>query len=245
MRKYLSTTFVALAAIGLGGCVYKRLWNTHQLLCTDHNLVTFSVLHDGSKALEFHHTSLLADDVAWLLGKAPTSVETDENGVVHEWTAHNANAAEPDRYRIRVGMDFENEDDGLYLKRIRVPQPLASVMSANLLEQTIRAACDVKLKLWSKGVVFDLSEIHDADIPDPATLRQALGEPIPSSTDTRLDYRFCIEPCSQNPESADHAVVRMRYSATGAPESYYLKYLRYEANADMVNKQGLIRLVGD
>jgi hypothetical protein len=238
-----SAILLALALTQSGGCVYKRLWDTHQVLCNDDRLVTFSVLMDGSKEIAFHHTSLLAGDVEWLLGKPPSSVTRTEGLTVHRWSALNENQAGPDAIRVRVEMDFADDGGGQFLKRIRIPDRLAAVISEGMLEHSIRAACDIELNLWKKGVTFDLSEVQLADIPDQAGLRQALGEPQSSSTDTRLSYRFCLEPCSGASDASDRALVRMQYSEFGDPIGYYLKYLRYEATADLQKMEGRIRLL--
>ncbi len=243
MWRYFQLTTAVLAILLSSGCVYKRLWDTHQVLCADDNKVTFSVLMDGTKEVVFHRTSLLDKDVEWLIGKAPTSIEPIGDMVVHNWTARSENEKGADRTRVRVEMEFVKENRHHYLKRIRIPGRLSSVVSETLLEHSIRAACDIELNLWKKGVKFDLQEIQATDIPDLQTMRQVLGEPDGSSTDTRLGYRFCVEPCSSKPGLSDSAVVRMHYTASGEPETYYLKYLRYEATADLQSKEGTIRLL--
>ena len=185
----LRLVLLLVLATQLSGCLLNRVYAFKNQFC-DYQ-ANFSLLVQDEVTLQMHNPILLDTDVVWLLGAEPTARSNHGNWLEMLYLVEkDLPVAEPG-YAVPLRLRFNRH------KRLSagvIDKNLSTIITPGLIEETVAHACNSQTSIVRKNVVFDLSGLDQADLPDQEQILEALGPPQQTLENGRLMiYRFRLQ----------------------------------------------------
>jgi hypothetical protein len=245
MRKFMTVFAILVGITLLDGCLYYRLTRTYWQLCDENPRIAVLELDSGGRVLVFDEPTLLDTDVACLMGAAPSESEATPHGKQWRYVAMPIGSEESADRAITVDLTFVPVDGSYRLFRATLPPQLERILSPQLIDQSISAACNGELDLIRRTASVDLSGIDRASLPDQASVIELFGPPNhPATTDRTLSWSYCLGSCAAREHPTIMSKVDVAFDPSGHIEQVTADYLQYSAHANFLKERALVTFRG-
>ncbi len=223
-----------LAAAVTSGCLVNRVVEVREQVCAfeEH----FEVDLAGSASIAFHEPVLLAGDVLWLAGAAPTREYASASGVTMVYEIEKVGAAPGTAPDFWLALDFRRVNDEHRLERMRADPGLLALLGSELPDQAAiaalaRDACDSAPGLFTRSLALPITDADLALLPSRAELLDWLGPPLDEdSANGRIEYAYRVKSHDEEPPTARLA---LWYDAAGTrPLRMESEYSHFRGEAD-------------
>lgn len=227
-RSAVSALLIA-STLSLPGCLLTRIQAVQQQACNFEQ--NFELAVDDGGSIAFLQPTLHYDDLASLIGTAPTLKKMAHNRYQGSYTIHKV--GDPTFTNIPVRPEFEKRDNQLLLAEAAIDSPLfSSSLGGNLPLATDRT-CDTSLPLWRTRLEVRLPDFDRSAIPGRRQRIELIGRPMATSdSGNTLSYQFLLKGSDGDQL---RATIRLEYSHDGKTLlRTQTRFYRYLAGADLV-----------
>ena len=242
MRSSATVRYLCLAILLLlQGCLYDRILQTKAQLCKQQPAqIVVERSPTGARSVVFKQPTLTLKDVVWLLGAEPSS-RVDTASAVHLTYASVPLAeALTARDELVLQLVFVKVGAAHKLQRAQIPAQFEQILSAELIDEAMRAVCRSKIDPAALRAEFDLANVDQAVLPTRAQLLSILNEAAVAQGGNNLEYRYCLQPCASNRQRLSHW--RIKFARDGRLETATVGYFRYLFTLDMHSGKAAIAL---
>lgn len=218
-RRVAGSLLVALALLGLTGCVYLRLLTVQRQFAHFDRYVR--VLEEGGLTLEFVEPVLLTEDFTTLLKVAPSAVQTNGSRVDWQWTF--VKAAVTNEAAGAYDITFTTTFVSNRFARMTFPPRFLAMMPKSYIVEVMRGLGRAEIARQEKKAVLNWAGAADSPGREPLVrgrIEQLLGQAAQVQLEPERDtwwYRYRLKTESPVREAVRQAWIRFTFPKTNAP----------------------------
>ena len=235
----VASLMALLLVFSLSGCLLQRLYSIREQLC--HFEDNFQIVANEGVRLSILRPILLDKDVIWLAGATPSQVKVTESGlfmsyiIVKEGDSHRAN------HDIPIHLGFLQLNGAYRLKEVYVNKSLTSVVTSELITQSLRSVCNAEKSIIGRSVKFDLKNLDRALLLTRSEVIHILGEPNQvNDREHRISYNYKLK---NNDKIEKKSQIDAYFNASGSEIlRIRVSSLRYHLDADFVTGEAILKI---